>query len=197
MQFHSGRRFCSASAPALFAPHPRHQQLPRHRRGLTISRPISAGKLTRTLPPRIAPLGGPACQATPDTRPFRPFRWFLNRARSPRRRAETWCTAAPRAHNVGAESGAGREAAGMQQLSKKLMSWASILEDGTREQAERTAAMPFISRHLALMPDAHLGRGATVGSVIPTIRAIIPAAVGVDIGCGMIAVRTQLTAEDA
>ncbi len=88
-------------------------------------------------------------------------------------------------------------AAAMEMLSKKLMSWASILDDGTREQAERTAALPFIYPHLALMPDAHLGKGATVGSVIPTLGAIIPAAVGVDIGCGMIAVRTQLTAADA
>jgi tRNA-splicing ligase RtcB len=79
----------------------------------------------------------------------------------------------------------------MEQLTPKLMSWASILEDNTREQAETTARMPFIHPHLALMPDAHLGLGATVGSVIPTLGAIIPAAVGVDIGCGMIAVRTQ------
>jgi tRNA-splicing ligase RtcB len=86
--------------------------------------------------------------------------------------------------------------AGMEQISKKLMSWASILEPGTREQAERTAAMPFIYPHLALMPDAHLGKGATVGSVIPTLGAIIPAAVGVDIGCGMHAARTQFTADD-
>jgi len=85
----------------------------------------------------------------------------------------------------------------MERLSKKLMSWASILEDNTREQAERTASMPFIFPHLALMPDAHLGKGSTVGSVIPTLGAIIPAAVGVDIGCGMIAVRTQFTADDA
>lgn len=85
----------------------------------------------------------------------------------------------------------------MEQISKRLMSWASILEDSTREQAKRTAAMPFIHPHLALMPDAHLGKGATVGSVIPTLGAIIPAAVGVDIGCGMIAVRTQFTAGDA
>ena len=56
--------------------------------------------------------------------------------------------------------------------------------------------MPFIFPHLALMPDAHLGKGATVGSVIPTRRAIIPAAVGVDIGCGMIAVRTQFRRTD-
>ena len=80
--------------------------------------------------------------------------------------------------------------------TRRLLNWASILEDNTREQAERTASMPFIYPHLALMPDAHLGKGATVGSVIPTDGAIIPAAVGVDIGCGMMAVRTQFTAAD-
>ena len=83
----------------------------------------------------------------------------------------------------------------VQRISPKLYNWASILEDNTREQAERASTMPFIFPHLALMPDAHLGKGATVGSVIPTLGAIIPAAVGVDIGCGMIAVRTQYTAE--
>ena len=84
----------------------------------------------------------------------------------------------------------------MQKISERLVNWASILDARTREQAERTAAMPFIHPHVALMPDAHLGRGATVGSVIPTLRAIMPAAVGVDIGCGMAAVRTQFVAED-
>jgi len=84
----------------------------------------------------------------------------------------------------------------MQQIGTRLMSWASILEPDVREQAERTAAMPFIYPHLALMPDAHLGKGATVGSVIPTLGAIMPAAVGVDIGCGMMAVRTQFTGAD-
>src|SRR5690349_22319320 len=83
-----------------------------------------------------------------------------------------------------------------QHLSKTLISWASILEPSTAEQAVRTASMPFVYPHLALMPDAHLGRGATVGSVIPTLRAVMPAAVGVDIGCGMIAVRTQFTRSD-
>jgi len=78
-------------------------------------------------------------------------------------------------------------------LTKSLISWASILEPKTRAQAELAATMPFIYPHLALMPDAHLGKGATVGSVIPTLGAIIPAAVGVDIGCGMIAVRTAWT----
>jgi tRNA-splicing ligase RtcB len=84
----------------------------------------------------------------------------------------------------------------METINERLLNWASILEPGTRAQAERTAAMPFIHPHMALMPDAHLGLGATVGSVIPTEGAIIPAAVGVDIGCGMMAVRTQFDAAD-
>ncbi|MCY4727569.1 RtcB family protein [Nocardioides sp. STR2] len=84
----------------------------------------------------------------------------------------------------------------MENLTPTLVSWASILEDNTRAQAEQTATMPFIHPHVALMPDAHLGLGATVGSVIPTLGAVIPAAVGVDIGCGMIAVRTQYAVGD-
>lgn len=78
----------------------------------------------------------------------------------------------------------------------KLRNWASILDDKTRAQAELASTMPFVQPWLALMPDAHLGMGATVGSVIPTVGAIMPAAVGVDIGCGMIAVRTQFTKAD-
>jgi tRNA-splicing ligase RtcB len=62
------------------------------------------------------------------------------------------------------------------------------------EQACRVARLPFIHKHVALMPDVHWGMGATIGSVIPTIGAVIPAAVGVDIGCGMAAVRTNVTA---
>jgi len=84
----------------------------------------------------------------------------------------------------------------MEKITEKLLSWASILEQGTRDQAVTTASMPFIHPHVALMPDAHLGLGATVGSVIPTLGAIMPAAVGVDIGCGMIAVRTDRTRGD-
>lgn len=84
----------------------------------------------------------------------------------------------------------------MQKLTKKLYNWASIIDEATREQAERTSKMPFVQPHLALMPDAHMGAGATVGSVIPTVGAIMPAAVGVDIGCGMIAVKTQFTTKD-
>lgn len=84
----------------------------------------------------------------------------------------------------------------MKKINEKLCNWASIIEANTQEQAERTARMPFIKPHLALMPDAHLGAGSTVGSVIPTDGAIIPAAVGVDIGCGMIAVLTNFTKAD-
>jgi tRNA-splicing ligase RtcB len=84
----------------------------------------------------------------------------------------------------------------MQKISDKLYNWASILEENTLAQALTASEMPFIYPHLALMPDAHLGKGATVGSVIPTLGAIIPAAVGVDIGCGMIAVKTQFTMAD-
>jgi tRNA-splicing ligase RtcB (3'-phosphate/5'-hydroxy nucleic acid ligase) len=82
----------------------------------------------------------------------------------------------------------------VERLSDRLVNWASILDDETRRQAERTASLPFVHPHVALMPDAHLGKGATVGSVLPTKGAIIPAAVGVDIGCGMIAVRTPWAA---
>src|ERR1700761_8186084 len=84
----------------------------------------------------------------------------------------------------------------MEQLGKKLLNWASILEDQARDQATRTASMPFIWPHLALMPDAHHGKGSTVGSVVPTLGAIMPACVGVDIGCGMIAARTELVHDD-
>lgn len=84
----------------------------------------------------------------------------------------------------------------MQQITKRFMNWASILEDSTREQVQMTSEMPFIFPHLALMPDAHLGKGCAVGAVVPTLGAIMPAVVGVDIGCGMVAVRTQYTAAD-
>lgn len=84
----------------------------------------------------------------------------------------------------------------MEQVSKRFMNWASILEDNTREQVKATSEMPFIYPHVALMPDAHLGKGCAVGAVLPTLGAIMPAAVGVDIGCGMIAVRTQFSIDD-
>lgn len=74
--------------------------------------------------------------------------------------------------------------------------WAEDLHGAVRDQIENVAKMPFIHHHVAIMPDAHLGIGATIGSVVPTKGAIIPAAVGVDIGCGMMAVQTDLMAKD-
>lgn len=70
------------------------------------------------------------------------------------------------------------------------------VDDGAKQQLLNTAKMPFIYKHMAVMPDVHLGKGSTIGSVIPTLGAIIPAAVGVDIGCGMMAAKTTLTASD-
>ncbi|MFN3465118.1 MAG: RtcB family protein, partial [Terricaulis sp.] len=68
------------------------------------------------------------------------------------------------------------------------------VEHEAQNQLRNVASLPFIHSHIAVMPDVHYGIGATVGSVIPTNGAIIPAAVGVDIGCGMMAMRTSLTA---
>lgn len=70
------------------------------------------------------------------------------------------------------------------------------VEEEARRQLSNTAKMPFIYKHIAVMPDVHLGKGSTIGSVIPTVGAVIPAAVGVDIGCGMMAAKTTLTAND-
>lgn len=70
------------------------------------------------------------------------------------------------------------------------------VEESARLQLANTARMPFIYKHIAVMPDVHLGKGSTIGSVVATLGAVIPAAVGVDIGCGMMAARTTLTATD-
>ena len=70
------------------------------------------------------------------------------------------------------------------------------VDEKSKDQLLKTAQMPFIYKWMAVMPDVHVGIGATIGSVIPTKGAIIPAAVGVDIGCGMMAARTSLTASD-
>ncbi|TPW13868.1 MAG: tRNA-splicing ligase RtcB, partial [Halothiobacillaceae bacterium] len=67
-------------------------------------------------------------------------------------------------------------------------------EEAARQQLRNIASLPFIHKWVAVMPDVHLGKGATIGSVVPTIGAVIPAAVGVDIGCGMMAVQTSLQA---
>ncbi len=74
-----------------------------------------------------------------------------------------------------------------------VLSWATDLDEKTMAQAHRTAGLSFVHKPLALMPDAHLGMGATVGSVVATEGSIIPAAVGVDIGCGMVAQKTIFT----
>jgi tRNA-splicing ligase RtcB len=70
------------------------------------------------------------------------------------------------------------------------------VEEEAKSQLANTARMPFIYKHLAVMPDVHLGKGSTIGSVVPTLGAVIPAAVGVDIGCGMMAAKTTLSASD-
>jgi RNA-splicing ligase RtcB len=81
----------------------------------------------------------------------------------------------------------------MQKITDRLYNWATDVEAGTIDQALKSSRLPFVTGHVALMPDAHVGMGATVGSVIPTTGAIMPAAVGVDIGCGMIAVATSIS----
>src|SRR3989344_3963950 len=78
----------------------------------------------------------------------------------------------------------------------KMWTRGAPVEDEARRQLINAARLPVVFKHIAAMPDVHFGIGATVGSVIPTIKAIIPAAVGVDIGCGMMACKTTLTAED-
>src|SRR5690625_6670503 len=84
----------------------------------------------------------------------------------------------------------------MERINDRLVSWASLLDDQSRQLAITSAEIDFIYPHIALMPAAHLGYGATVGSVIPTLGAVMPAAVGVDIGCGMTAVQTQFNLAD-
>ena len=82
------------------------------------------------------------------------------------------------------------------EIAPGVRSWASELDELTLEQAARTARLPILAGPIALMPDAHLGMGATIGSVIATESAVIPSAVGVDIGCGMAARRLDLRIED-
>lgn len=81
--------------------------------------------------------------------------------------------------------------------AKPIKAWTKGVPfaDNAKEQLAAIAALPFIHKWVAVMPDVHVGKGATIGSVIATTRAVIPAAVGVDIGCGMMAVRTSLRAD--
>jgi tRNA-splicing ligase RtcB len=78
----------------------------------------------------------------------------------------------------------------------KLWTQGVPVDESAKRQLRNAARLPIVFKHIAAMPDVHFGIGATVGSVIPTIKAIIPAAVGVDIGCGMMACKTTLTAKD-
>lgn len=81
-------------------------------------------------------------------------------------------------------------------VNDRLYSWADDLDPQTTHQAAETARLPIVAGHVALMPDAHMGFGCAIGSVVPTEGSIIPSAVGVDIGCGMAAVNTGLKADD-
>lgn len=85
----------------------------------------------------------------------------------------------------------------MYKITEKIISFIpkESIEPEAMEQIENTSTVPFLFHHVAVMPDTHYGKGSTVGTVLPTKGAIIPAAVGVDIGCGMIAVKTNLTRE--
>jgi len=79
---------------------------------------------------------------------------------------------------------------------KPVKVWTDEIDDNAISQLENLSKMPFIHHHMAAMPDVHWGMGATIGSVIPSKGAVIPAAVGVDLGCGMMAVQTTLTANE-
>ena len=86
----------------------------------------------------------------------------------------------------------------MQKMTDKIVLFLDeeTIEHQARQQLRNISEMEFIFKHIAVMPDCHLGKGATVGSCIPTKGAIIPAAVGVDIGCGMVAVKTPFFKKD-
>ena len=86
----------------------------------------------------------------------------------------------------------------MNQINQKIITFLppEEIEALAKDQLVNISELPFVFKHIAVMPDCHLGKGATVGSVIATKGAIIPAAVGVDIGCGMIAVKTKFTKSD-
>lgn len=86
----------------------------------------------------------------------------------------------------------------MNKINDKIIAFLepSTIEPKALEQIENISKLPFLFKHVAVMPDCHLGKGATVGSVVPTTKAIVPACVGVDIGCGMIAVKTKFFKKD-
>src|SRR3990167_1244906 len=86
----------------------------------------------------------------------------------------------------------------MFKINEKAISFVNPeqIEPQALEQIKNTASLSFVFHHVAVMPDCHYGKGATVGTVLATKGAIVPAAVGVDIGCGMIAVQTNLKREE-
>ena len=86
----------------------------------------------------------------------------------------------------------------IQEHSSPIKMWTQgvPVEAAAEQQLRNIASLPIIYKHIAVMPDVHLGKGATIGSVIPSYKAIIPAAVGVDLGCGMMACKTTLVAAD-
>ncbi len=102
----------------------------------------------------------------------------------------------PRSYELLAQRYDAAQAAGSGAVPVKMWTRGVPVDALAAEQLLKTARLPFIYKWLAVMPDVHHGKGSTIGSVIPTLGAIIPAAVGVDIGCGMMAVRTSLTASD-
>ncbi len=86
----------------------------------------------------------------------------------------------------------------MQDGGVPIKSWTRGVpfEEEAKSQLKNISRLPFVHKWVAAMPDVHLGKGATIGSVVPTLGAVIPAAVGVDIGCGMMAVKTSMHASD-
>lgn len=103
---------------------------------------------------------------------------------------------ASRTNQQNKQASAASRLRGMLARNCGVVNFATELDDACLKQAQATASMPFVFPHVALMPDAHYGKGSSVGTVFGTQGAVIPAAVGVDIGCGMIGVRTQFTSAD-
>ena len=99
-------------------------------------------------------------------------------------------------HNVNGTWGQTQDNTTAQSTRVPVHNFASMLDPKVTEQLSLTANMPFVAPHVALMPDAHYGLGSSVGTVFGTKGAVIPTAVGVDIGCGMIGVLTDLTRTD-
>src|SRR5215203_3006573 len=86
----------------------------------------------------------------------------------------------------------------MEKIGENIIAFLPVdsIEPAALQQIKNTASMPFLYRHVAVMPDTHYGKGSTVGTVLPTKGAIIPAAVGVDIGCGMMAAKLGFKIDD-